>query len=294
MLVGHVNYAPLALLLRRLQPEMRYGVFMYGIEVWDKLSLARRTALQHADFTITISEYTQAAAANKNGRTGRQTYLLPNALEVMPDDSGNTQTSHKKPSGTTLLTVCRLDASERYKGVDLVIRALPAIASHVPGVQHVIIGSGEDSKRLQELAVSLGVADRVSFLGSVDDATLKSHYKSCDIFVMPSAKEGFGFVFLEAMQYGKPVVAAAAGGTPEVVEDERTGLLVPYGDVKQLAQTITRLCLDPALRAQLGQTGYRHLEQKFTFPQFKATLHDIITQQLPAEALYRLGRYSIA
>jgi phosphatidylinositol alpha-1,6-mannosyltransferase len=294
MLVGHVNYAPLALLLRRLQPEMRYGVFMYGIEVWDKLTPLRRAALRRADFTVSISKFTRDTAAHANGRTGRQTYLLPNALEMLSGDYKVVPSEWGTPEGMTLLTVCRLDPSERYKGVDLIIKALPAIASQVPGVQHIIIGSGEDSKRLQELAGSIGVADRVHFLGSVDDATLKSYYQSCDIFVMPSAKEGFGFVFLEAMQYGKPVVAAAAGGAPEVVQDEATGLLVPYGDVTHLAQAITRLCLDSALRVRLGQAGYRQLQQKFTFTQFKATLNEIITRQLSAEALYRLGRYAIA
>lgn len=287
LLVGHVNYAPLALLLKRLQPEMRYGVFMYGIEVWNKLSLPRRTALRKADFNVSISEYTRARAANLNGCPEKRTYLLPNALEMETTAAKATAAGLGKATGTTLLTVCRLDATEAYKGVDQVIEALPIVLEHVPDAQYIIIGSGADVVRLKELAAKVGVSNRVHFLGSVDDPTLRSHYQECDVFVMPSAKEGFGFVFLEAMQYGKPVVAADSGGSPEVVRDGVTGLLVPYGDIAQLALVLTRLCHNPEERERLGQGGYRQLQAQFTFPSFKQILTDILVRELPTSAIYR-------
>lgn len=287
LLIGHVNYAPLGLLVKRLQPRIRYGVMMYGVDVWAKLSRLRQRALQQADFAVSISEYTKERAVEVNKVAADNVHLLPNALEWSEEESESVSASMPLPSGTKLLTVCRLDSTEKYKGVDTVIEALPQVIARVPDVQYLIVGSGSDSIRLKKLAKSVGVSDRVHFLGSVDDATLRACYRACDVFVMPSAKEGFGFVFLEAMQYAKPVVAADKGGSPEVVKDGVTGLLVRYNDVRQLAESLTRLCLDPALRTKLGEAGYMRLQENYTFPQFKQTFNDIITRELPTAAIYR-------
>jgi phosphatidyl-myo-inositol dimannoside synthase len=287
LLIGHVNYAPLGLLLKRLQPQSRYGVMMYGVDVWTRLPRMRQRALQQADFAVSISEYTKERAVEVNGLDTDRVYLLPNALEWSDEESESVSANISLPSGARLLTVCRLDSTEKYKGVDTVIEALPEVITKVPDVQYVIIGSGSDSDRLKKLAQSVGISNRVHFLGSVDDAMLRACYRACDIFVMPSAKEGFGFVFLEAMQYAKPVIAADMGGSPEVVQDGVTGLLVQYGDVPQLAEAIIRLCLNPELRTKLGRAGYRRLQEKFTFPQFKRTLTGILERELPAAAVYR-------
>jgi len=293
LLVGHVNYVPLALLLRRLQPELRYGLLIYGVEVWTRLSLARRRALQQADFVVSISEYTKQQAVEVNGALEDRIHLLPNALDS--DAEGYASTLARRPSsiGVRLLTVCRLDKSEKYKGVDKVIEALPAVAAQVPDVRCFIIGSGTDVERHKELAKEFGVADRVHFLGFVDDVVLHEQYQMCDVFVMPSAGEGFGFVFLEAMQHGKAVVAADSGGAPEVVRDDVTGVLVQYGDVPQLAEELIRLCLDPELRARMGRAGYERLQTHFSFPRFKETLSGILKREIPAASIYTARRRAL-
>lgn len=283
-LIGHVNYAPLGLLLRRLQPQLRYGVMIYGIDVWSELSRWRRKALQDADFVTSISEYTVQRAIEVNGAITGHTYLLPNALEWLTDEVAGESAVPLLPVGTRLLSVCRLDSSERYKGVDTVIESMPTVLAQVPDAHYVIVGDGTDHLRLQALAEEAGIAGRVHFLGNLDDAALRRCYQTCDVFVMPSSSEGFGFVFLEAMHYRKPVVAADSGGSPEVVLDDVTGRLVRYGDVPQLAQTLIELCRDPQQRARLGQAGYERLQAHYTFPKFKQTLSDIISRELPSAA----------
>src|SRR5205814_6993869 len=93
---------------------------------------------------------------------------------------------------------------------------------------------GDDVPRLQELCSRLGVADAVTFTGFIDDQRLAEELSRCRMFALPSRKEGFGLVFLEAMARGRPCLGARAGGVPEVIT-ESTGMLVEYGDVAQLA-----------------------------------------------------------
>ncbi len=289
VLVGHVNYASMGWASKKLNSRVRYGVMLYGIEAWERLPHFKRIALKEADFFISISEYTKDRAVQANGLNPDRIHVLPNALERTDLEPAGPTPSLPALNRTRLLTVCRLDDTERYKGVDKVIEALPAVAEFVPGVKYVVVGGGSDLERHQRLAESLGVADRVQFLGFLSQADLHTCYRECDLFVMPSAGEGFGFVFLEAMRYGKAVVAAASGGAPEVVEDGVTGRLVEYGDEKQLAACLVDLCLDTTKRRGLGHAGWQRLNEKFTFPQFKQKLTEILLQELPADPRYKLA-----
>ncbi len=283
VLAGHVNYAPLCVLLKRLRPGMRFGVFLYGCEVWEKMPLIRRRALQQADFFISISGYTGQQAVEVNKVRPERVFLLPNALE-WETESKDSSDAYELPRGMKLLSVGRLDTTERRKGFDTIIESLPLIAQRVPDVQYIVIGSGTDLERHKQLAQTTGVSDRVHFLGSVDETVLRACYQACDVFVMPSAQEGFGFVYLEAMQYKKPIVAANSGGAPEVVQDGVTGKLVAYGNRERIAETIVDLCLDEDLRRRLGEAGYRRLHERFTFSQFQHKLTEILLRESPAKA----------
>jgi len=203
--------------------------------------------------------------------------VLPNALEWTDENSAATISSG---SGTRLLSVCRLERNEQYKGIDTTLRALAKITSMIPDLHYVVVGVGSDLARHKELANELGVADRVEFTGSVSDETLRAYYRDCDVFMLPSAAEGFGFVFLEAMHYAKPIIAANSGATPEVVRDRETGLLVEYGNVEQLADAITSLCRDTNLRQLLGAAGKIRLHENFTFDQFRERFGKIVSCEL--------------
>ncbi len=280
LLIGHVNYAPLGLALKLVQQNMRYGVVVHGTDVWSRLSLLKRRALLQADFITAVSEYTKKQVVSVNGARAERIYLLPNTVE---GDSSSAETQNLfLPSGFKLLSVCRFEKSEQYKGVDTVIEALPSTLSIIPDLNYYIVGEGNDLARHRALATELGVSNRVHFLGFVDPATLRAYYQACDLFVMPSAGEGFGIVFLEAMHFGKPVIAANSCAAPEVVIDGVTGLLVEYGNSQHISQSIVRVCHDREFRERLGRAGYERLQQNFTFEHFKKKLTDILIREMPA------------
>ncbi len=275
-LIGHVNYAPLGLLLKRLRPNLRYGVVVHGVEAWSRLSRIKRRALRAADFLTSVSEFTKRQVVEVNGVNPERVFVLPNTLAW--DDSRVAKSAWEKR--LRILSVCRLDAREQYKGVDRVLETLPAVLARVPDIEYMVVGSGSDLDRHQRIAADLGVTDRVQFLGSVDEQTLRAAYESCDVFVLPSAGEGFGIVFLEAMHYRKPIIAANSGATLEVVRNGETGMLVDHGSVEQLAAAIIALGTNRSERERMG-----------TFDHFKRRLHEIVLAELPKKSIDHAERH---
>lgn len=151
-----------------------------------------------------------------------------------------------------------------YKGFDVLIRALPAID---PAVRLVIGGTGPLTATWQDLARATGVADRVDFVGMVDEDELPAWYQACDLFCLPavSQAEAFGIVQLEAMACGKPVVSTRLNnGVDFVNQDGVTGLLVPPGDVAALAESLNRLLTDEMLTRRLGAQGKHRALTEFS------------------------------
>jgi glycosyltransferase involved in cell wall biosynthesis len=184
------------------------------------------------------------------------------------------------PEGKIILTVARLAASERYKGIDDVIRAMPSLVREFPDLHYVVVGEGDDRPRLERLAAELAVSDRLLFLGACSDAVVAFCYQACDAYVMPSRSEGFGLVYLEAMACGKPVVAAREAAAPEVVVDGETGLLVDYGDVPGLAISIIKLLGNPDLGRRMGEAGRQRFHSHYTFRHFRDRLGDLLMTQI--------------
>lgn len=152
----------------------------------------------------------------------------------------------------TLLYVGRL---RRYKGVEWVLRALPAVRARVPGVRLEVIGDGPHKAALEAQAVRLGVAEAVDFLGFVPGPDKVRRMQRAWAVVQPSPKEGWGLTVVEAGACGTAVVAADSPGLRDSVRRDETGLLVPYGDDSAMADALARVLLDADLRARLGGAG---------------------------------------
>jgi rhamnosyl/mannosyltransferase len=162
-----------------------------------------------------------------------------------------------------LLSVGRL---RYYKGLDDLIRALPQI----PNAKYVIVGDGPMYGEWKQLARSIGVADRVFFVGEVSDAELPYYYAACDLFVLPAnaRAEAFGTVIVEALAAGKPVISTEVGtGTSWVNVHGQTGLVVPAHDPLALAWAINQILGNDRVREQMGRAARIRACEEFTVEQ---------------------------
>jgi phosphatidylinositol alpha-1,6-mannosyltransferase len=182
-----------------------------------------------------------------------------------------------RPRERFLLTVSRLAPSEQRKGIDQTIRAMPRLLRRHPELSYVIAGEGADRARLEDLAVERGVAKHVTFVGRVPDEDLPAFYSACEIFVLPSTKEGFGIVFLEAMYHAKACVGARAGGAQEVIAHGETGLLAEPDDVASLTEALSVLLADPLKCSRMGEAGRRRFEEHFSPSTFRSRVEKVLS-----------------
>lgn len=160
-----------------------------------------------------------------------------------------------------LLCLGRLDIE---KGFDLALAALGLLRDRFPQARVIIAGGGPAQPDLEQQAADMGLADRITFAGCLPSDTVPALMNAATIVVMPSRREGFGLVALEAALMARPVVATRVGGLPEVVVHGQTGLLVEQEDSKALAEAIAFLLALPDAAAQMGQAGRRRAREVFS------------------------------
>jgi glycosyltransferase involved in cell wall biosynthesis len=273
IIFGHVSLSPLALFTKSLNSKAKIGVVAHGVEVWKPLPRAQRKALHQVDLILAVSDYTKGELIKYNALPSEKISIFPNTLD--PHWNSTPPVTKLESSPPVILSVTRLNKEDRYKGIDSVIRSLPVVVQEIGPVEYRVVGQGDDVPRLRALAAGLGVARYVNFMGGISDAELRSQYGRCSLFVMPSKKEGFGIVFLEAMAYGKPVIGGAHGGTPSVVKDGETGLLLDNADIAGIANSISQLLSSERMREQFGNAGHQRLLDEFTFEKFEHNLQEV-------------------
>jgi glycosyltransferase involved in cell wall biosynthesis len=158
------------------------------------------------------------------------------------------------------------------KGYDVLIRAVAKARQEIHDLACVIVGADDHGMRegLERLGDSLGLGGRLRFVGFQEKVC--PYLDAMDLFVLASVDEGFGIVLLEAMASGKPVVATAVDGPPEIVEDGQSGLLVPPRDPEALAKALVDLLKDPQRRASMGNRGRERVQTVFSLDSQMQTL----------------------
>lgn len=289
VLAAHVSLAPVAFAMAKITGG-KYGVFAHGIEVWQHLPWHKRFALLNADLLISVSELTASIMRKHHGLVRGKLVVIPNVTEIPSTVDGPSQSAELlslMKDRYTLLTVGRMSSKERYKGHDVVLKALPAILKQVPNLLYVVIGGGDDLPRLQRLAVKMNVDEAVCFVGHVREEDLPIYYQACDVFVMPSRTvvnyqcpkgEGFGIVYLEAMAHAKPVIGPNYGAPTEFLRQKENALLVDPSKIEEVEESILYLVGNPQKARQMGEQGRKIVERKYSLDAMAHRLTELFSE----------------
>ncbi|MGO9934971.1 MAG: glycosyltransferase family 4 protein [Steroidobacteraceae bacterium] len=284
VLIGHINLLSMTAAVLALRPT-RLGSTMliaHGIEVWTGIGKIRRLALARMDRILCVSRYTRQRILEQAPA------LLPGRLPIFPNALAQSWASpfpatlNRQLPPRFLLSVTRLEPGDRYKGIATVIEAFSMLEDE--SMHYYVIGHGRDLAFLELVAQRCGVGDRVHFLRGISDSELIALYQNCLAFVLPSGKEGFGIVFLEAMFFGAPVIAAGEKGAMDVIENGVTGISVRFGDAIGIKAAIERLASDGALRDRLRSNARSLVTEDgpFTFASFTRRCAEVFD---PAETI---------
>lgn len=259
IICGHIHFVPFAWLLSKwLRAPILLEV--YGIEAWRPTS--RRVTnylVRGIHSATTISQVTKRRFLAWSGIPPEDCIVVPNPIDLegaaveTPDPDFLEQ--HGLVGRRVLLTVGRLESRARAKGFDEVLELLPELIDRVPKSTYVVAGDGPDRERLERKASDLGLGEHVLFTGWISDADKDQLYRAADVFVMPSKGEGFGFVFLEAMARGVPVVASVRDGGREALGQGELGELVDPDDPEAILSAILR-ALEKSKEIPLGLTRF--------------------------------------
>ncbi|MHB1533043.1 MAG: glycosyltransferase [Acidimicrobiales bacterium] len=224
IIVFHISLMPVAFVMARLVGA-RITLVAYGWEIILSKRRMERWCAYRTDRIAAISRLTAIEVERLLRNSDARRFQAVQLLYPTWDRHNSTREPEARtmtrevfgfnPGAVVLLTVGRMDAAERCKGHDRVLDVLPSLAASYPELRYLIVGDGDDRNRLASRAEDLGVADRVTFAGHVEDVA--ACYAACDLYVMPSTQEGFGIVFLEALSSGLPVVAGGIDGSLDAV-----------------------------------------------------------------------------
>ena len=266
---GHLNLLPVAMLAARLH-RVPLVLIVHGVEAWQPPTrwIARRLVRQ-VDAVVAVSEFTKARFIAWSGLAPHQVSVIPNCVDLDGYFPGAKRidllTRHGLKGRTVMLTVGRLSATERYKGIDEVMNVMPRLIERIPSLAYLVIGEGDDLPRLRARATLLGLGDRVVFGGHVAEREKPDYYRLADVFVMAGRGEGFGIVYLEALACGVPVVASSADASREAVRDGLLGQVVNPDDPGDLIEGILQALDGPpaGLRENLAYFSVERFQKRW-------------------------------
>jgi len=284
----HINFHSLATAARVL--GKRYTVNVYGIDV---LSLQRgaKKVLEKATRVVSISQFTRQKIVEQVPAAAENITILPPCVDgerFYPKEKRKDLIArYKLEDKKVILTVARFARSEKYKGYDVVLNALPNIVEAIPSAVYLLVGGGDDRDRVKQFIKERKLENYVILTGIVSDDDLVDFYNLCDVFIMPSKGEGFGIVFLEALACGKPVIVGSIDASREAILEGRLGLVVDPDDVSAISNAIVSV-LNKTINPKLldGESLRQEVLESFGFDSFVEKVRELLYKTNYGDKIY--------
>ena len=281
VILSHANLLPVGYFIKLFAPKTRLILIAHGIEAWEAFTGIKKRMLFKCDKILSVSKFTKEVLVRLNGFPQENIEVLNNCLDpflekpvIKEKDSLLLEKYHLSKDDTVLMTLTRLAARERYKGYDVVIRSLQNLRIANPNLKYLVVGKydAREKARLDKMIAKAGLQKHVIFAGFVPDDQLADHFNLADIYIMPSEKEGFGIVFIEAMYYNKPVIAGNKDGSTDALLDGQLGLLVNPESLEEVSGAITRMMDNKEQYLPNRQL----LMENFSFPVYKEKWREVL------------------
>ncbi|SEO24145.1 Glycosyltransferase involved in cell wall bisynthesis [Mucilaginibacter gossypiicola] len=248
-ILSHINLAVIGLIIKFINPKCRLWLVAHGIEVWRPLSFLQRLMLKRCDNVICVSNYTKQQMISRHNLNAGKCIVLNNAIDPfmrLPNTFAKPQNLLKRyglnDDDFILFSLTRLASTEQYKGYDHVISVLESLKSKFPQIKYVLSGKYDSQEyiRIKKMITEHNVSDNVILTGFINEAELTEHFLLADLFVLPSKKEGFGIVFIEALACGLPVICGNADGSIDAIRNGELGEAIDPDNLNELNEAIIR------------------------------------------------------
>lgn len=250
LIISHVHLLLPAVLIKLLSPKTRLLLIAHGIEVWKPVGRFKQWLMRKCDLVLPVSHFTKNKLLELYGLPESKLTVLNNCLDpflpvplVTPKDSVLQQELGILPTDFVWMMLSRLADTEQQKGYDLVLTAIAGLRQDFPGIKYLMAGkyTPGERERIEALARQLSIAGSVIFTGFVPEAQLANYYRMADGYIMPSKKEGFGIVLIEALYYGLPVIAGNKDGSTDALDNGRFGLLINPDSIDEIKAAMRKV-----------------------------------------------------
>jgi phosphatidyl-myo-inositol dimannoside synthase len=276
IILGHLNLSVIGLLISLFNPNKKIYLIAHGIEAWGPQSLFKSLMIKKCNKILAVSEFTKSKILEHNKVEPDKINIFPNTLDPffkIPDNDEKPvyllERYKIKPGTKIILTITRINHYEGYKGYDKIIESLHEILKSYPDLVYILCGKPEttEEKRLRKKVADMGLERNFLLPGYVAETEITDHYQLADVFVMPSKKEGFGIVFIEALACGVPVIAGCKDGSADALLNGTLGKLVdPDSQVEIKNSVFEILKKKPVVEKEmvLINFGYEHFKRRLS------------------------------
>lgn len=255
VILSHVNLALLGLIIKLMNPKCQVWLVAHGIEVWRPLRFIKKIFLKrYCDKIICVSSFTKKQMILLHQSDPDKCIILNNAIDpfmslpvIFSKPEYLLNRYGLTPSNKIIFTLTRLASSEQYKGYEQVIKAISSLKLKFPEIKYVLSGQYDSTEelRIRDLINANQVGEQVILTGFLNEKELVDHFLLADLFVLPSKKEGFGIVFIEALACGLPVICGNADGSVDAIRNGELGTAINVDDLTELEKTITKYLKKP-------------------------------------------------
>lgn len=283
---SHINLAVIGLIIKLINPTCKVWLIAHGIEVWRPLSPIKRYFLRRCDKVICVSNFTKEQIIRRHQTPPEICEVLNNMVDpliklpmsiVKPAYLLNRY--HLKDDQPIIFTLTRLASTEQYKGYELVIEAVSIVKNKYPDIKYILSGKYDVSEqaRIQTLIENYNLTNQIILTGFIPDEELADHFMLADLFVLPSKKEGFGIVFIEALACGLPVICGNVDGSIDAIRGGELGRAVNTGDATELRSAIIEQLEKPLTMIERQQLQQKCLSY-FSETQYRQRLKTMLTE----------------